>query len=425
MTRIRLRVSGLVAVVGMLAGPLAVGAMSPAGAAVGEAKKCSASEIAAKVDPAKCTGKNVAVPKPVKSESPAKTEKPVKTEDPEKAEKQDPETDKTKSADKNDKKKKKPLTEEEKRKEEERKKKEQEAAEAHAAAVAALAAAEADLPRVEAWYRKVTARQKAAEDRVKSVTGEVAEAKNYIARVARAAYMSGVEPAALAQVATFDAADGKSWQDAQLMLRTVGDNQAHQIDNALDVLAKANAEKAAADAEFAQGKPEYDLVRLNVAVAKFALGQGPNPLANDGGAVTDYPLPECGFDQSQMIKTTRSCTDAMKWAIAQVALPEKDWFYLCLNFVTIAYGAPQTIPRAIDHWNGLPLEARHSPNTVAPAGALMFWGPNHVALSLGNNMLISVDVLGTGRAWLVTFETIQARWKMPYLGWSYPDFRNA
>ncbi len=73
-------------------------------------------------------------------------------------------------------------------------------------------------------------------------------------------------------------------------------------------------------------------------------------------------------------------------------------------------------------WDGLSQKRKHPGDTAAPPGALMFWGPNHVAISLGNHMLISTDVLGSGKASVISYATMQSVWHLDYLGWAEPDF---
>lgn len=313
---------------------------------------------------------------------------------------------------------------------EEIEKEKKEAAEKAAAAAAAQQAldlANAALPKVTKAYKVAGKRKKAADARLSGLNSQIQEARMTVARVARQAYITGVDPAALAQVVTLEAADAASWSSAQRMLKTVGDVESIRMAQAIATIEAAEKEKTDADAQYATAKAEYDLVTLNVRAARFSMG-----LSDEGPAAADvteffknYPVPDCSFKPEDMNKTTRSCQDAIRYVLSQVTAPEKSWFYLCLNLQTVAYGAPQTIPNAIDQWNGMPEELRHSPNTVAPPGALMFWAPNHVAMSLGNNMLVSNDVLGNGRVWIVSFETIQARWGFTYLGWTAPDFRNA
>ncbi len=183
---------------------------------------------------------------------------------------------------------------------------------------------------------------------------------------------------------------------------------------------EARAAAQQADDALAQAQATYDLIRLNVATAKVTLGiaDGALSVAQAGEQLSSYPVGKCDFG----VANPKSCQDAQRWAVTQAASPSKNWFNLCLNFVTIAYGYDGGEPTAAAKWNALPASRKHSPNSVAPPGALMFWAPNHVALSLGNNMMVSTDVQGNGRAWIVSFATIQAIWRFQYLGWSDPYF---
>ena len=128
---------------------------------------------------------------------------------------------------------------------------------------------------------------------------------------------------------------------------------------------------------------------------------------------------ECSFPG---VKNPSSCDKAQRWAINQVKNPSQGWSYLCLSFVTHAYGRSSGAPTASAMWDGLSNKRKHPGDTNAPAGALMFWGPNHVALSLGNHVLISTDILGSGDAWVVSYATMQSVWNLDYLGWAEPDF---
>lgn len=187
------------------------------------------------------------------------------------------------------------------------------------------------------------------------------------------------------------------------------------------MLSAAERDSAAANQALADAQAAYDLVRLNIATAKATLGLASGALstAKVAAQFQDYPVGDCSFPD---VHNPSDCRAAQRWAIGQTVNPMKNWDHLCLNLVTLAYGWSSGAPTAIAMWNGLPERRKHSPNTVAPPGALMFWGPNHVAISLGNNVMVSTDVLGAGRAWIVSFETIQAAWGLQYLGWSEPDF---
>lgn len=188
-----------------------------------------------------------------------------------------------------------------------------------------------------------------------------------------------------------------------------------------EMLTAAQRDVEAAAAALADAKAAHQLVKLNIATAKATLGLASGTLTatNVARQFASYPVGECSFPD---VRNPSDCRQAQRWAIEQTVNPVKNWDHLCLNLVTMAYGWSSGAPTAIAMWNGLPQRRKHSPNTVAPPGALMFWGPNHVAMSLGNNVMVSNDVLGVGRAWIVSFETIQAVWGFQYLGWSEPDF---
>lgn len=147
----------------------------------------------------------------------------------------------------------------------------------------------------------------------------------------------------------------------------------------------------------------------------------PNPNASGRSQkkFATFQKGECSFPG---VKNPSSCDKAQKWAIDQVKNPSQGWAYLCLSFVTHAYGRSSGAPTASAMWSGLSSKRKHPGDVDAPAGALMFWGPNHVAISLGNRMLISTDVLGSGRAFVVSYATMQSVWNLDYLGWAEPDF---
>lgn len=287
-----------------------------------------------------------------------------------------------------------------------------------------LAAADAEMEKALPIYNAAKRKKGRLDKRLAELAPAVDAANQALARFARQSYMLGIDPSILTQVASLDSGSPLAYEQAQSAISRVGSIQANELVRSRELIAQVEQEKTQADAEFTAAKATFDLIQFNQAAAKYTLGLATGAPSQDSAKFFEtYPLQPCEF--SNAINTTRSCTQAQQYAMQEVANPSKDWFYLCLNFVTLAYGAPQSIPRAIDQWNGLPEEAKRSPNTVAPAGALMFWAPNHVALSLGNNMVASTDVLGNGRIWIVPIETIQARWNMPYLGWTEPDFRNA
>lgn len=293
-----------------------------------------------------------------------------------------------------------------------------------AAAQAQLEMITKDLAKETIVFAAATKARTKIQTKIASMSKEIDAAKVALAQYARQAYMLGADPDFINQVGAFDAGSPTLYQQYQDTLDRVGDAQNSRIAAAKTLLADVEAQQAAAEAAYNSAKATYDLVRLNMIVAKNTLGIASGESISPVSAETfaSYPVGECDFP---IQNTTNDCKQAQQWALGQVANPMKNWSNLCLGMVTIAYGGPQTYPRAIDMWNSMPAETRHSPNTVAPPGALMFWAPNHVAMSLGNNMLVSTSVLGPARVWIVSFETIQSAWQLPYLGWTAPDFTYA
>ncbi|MEI6624646.1 MAG: hypothetical protein WCP28_22385, partial [Actinomycetes bacterium] len=293
-----------------------------------------------------------------------------------------------------------------------------------AAAQQQLATAEKDLAKAEPKFEAARKAYNKAKDRLAAMSGQIEAAKLNLARYARQTYMLGAEPGFVTQMNALNADSPEAFQQYQQTLSRVGDAQTNQVLMAQALLATVEAERAAAEQAFAAAKATHDLISLNVIVSKntlgIASGEQMSPLTAE--TFKKYPVADCDFP---IQNTTNNCKQAQEWAIGQVANPMKNWSDLCLNMVTIAYGGPQTYPRAIDMWNSIPAQDRHSPDTVAPPGALMFWAPNHTAMSLGNNMLVSTSVLGSERVWIVSFATIQAAWHLPYLGWTAPDFSHA
>lgn len=293
-----------------------------------------------------------------------------------------------------------------------------------AAAQQLLASAEADMARALPTYRAAKRKKQRLDAEFAALGPRIEAANRSLLQFARQSYMLGVDPNILTQVSSLESGDPLAFARAHSTIAHISADRVHELAQAKALVEQVTKDKEAADAEFTNSKAAFDLIRFNEAAAKFTLGLASGmPSAEAKDFFDSYPVQPCSFTTTT--NTTQSCTQAQQYALKEVANPSKDWFYLCLNFVTIAYGAPQTIPRAIDMWTGLPPEAQHSPNTVAPPGALMFWAPNHVALSLGNNMVISTDILGKGRIWIAPMSLIQARWGMQYLGWTEPDFRNA
>ena len=83
-------------------------------------------------------------------------------------------------------------------------------------------------------------------------------------------------------------------------------------------------------------------------------------------------------------------------------------------------------PSAWQHWLDTPASYKHQGDTNPPAGALMFWEGGqygHAALSVGNGMVGSTDIGGTGTYKIVPFTDFKQKWgNLQYLGWTDPYF---
>lgn len=133
----------------------------------------------------------------------------------------------------------------------------------------------------------------------------------------------------------------------------------------------------------------------------------------------------CGFALAQ--GNPRSCRDAVRWAVAMTE-GAPVWKRRCLNFVAQAYGYRASgVPTAAHFWVGA--AERYPPTDHPPVGALVFWATDdpagHVALSLGDGMVVSNDITGPGLISVVPLTEIGQRWGAHYLGWAPPHFPNA
>lgn len=137
------------------------------------------------------------------------------------------------------------------------------------------------------------------------------------------------------------------------------------------------------------------------------------------------------------MSTQTTVVDACNWARKEAARNPKwsmNWSMVCDHATAVAYGSDHSVKNdhtgyatARLHWLGIPSTRRHHGDRNPPAGALLFWGvestgDGHAALSLGNGLIASTDILGSGGYYVVPFGEIETRWHMPYLGWADPVF---
>jgi hypothetical protein len=118
---------------------------------------------------------------------------------------------------------------------------------------------------------------------------------------------------------------------------------------------------------------------------------------------------------------------AVARAAKESAHPTANLGGLCDHFVGFAWGLPHSGQvDAASHWKAIPASRKHPGNAAdAPSGALVFFNPDHVALSAGGGKVWSTDISRPGKVDLVTIATITSKWKSfihGVLGWSDPVF---
>jgi len=112
------------------------------------------------------------------------------------------------------------------------------------------------------------------------------------------------------------------------------------------------------------------------------------------------------------------CEATKSWAVG-----------MCGQFCAAMYGYGFSgYNDAVTQWQQTPGTLRHSGATDAPPGGLLFWsggssGHGHVAVADGAGGCWSIDISGAGTVSHVSVGTINARWGLPYLGWTAPYFQ--
>lgn len=94
---------------------------------------------------------------------------------------------------------------------------------------------------------------------------------------------------------------------------------------------------------------------------------------------------------------------------------------ICHKTCQDAWGLPVRYASALDAWNHVPKNARHTDPTKAPIGAPHFWdtGYGHVALqSDKKGIVISTDAPNPTHVGEVPLEWITKHWGKKYLGWA-------
>ncbi|MFC8983538.1 peptidase M23 [Streptomyces sp. NPDC057411] len=139
------------------------------------------------------------------------------------------------------------------------------------------------------------------------------------------------------------------------------------------------------------------------------------------------PFHDGAANWPDIVKNPRSTVDAIAWARDVAPNTGKQWYRLCLAFVSQVYGWTQSgVPYAVDHYREMPKEMRHDKDRNPPPGALMYWDTGqragHVAVYLGNGEIASNDIGRRGFIDVVPATAIEEKWGATYLGWAPPYF---
>jgi hypothetical protein len=121
---------------------------------------------------------------------------------------------------------------------------------------------------------------------------------------------------------------------------------------------------------------------------------------------------------SSVREALSNCAETPSWAVG-----------MCGQFCAAMYGyGASGYVDAVAQWQQTPSTLRHASLADAPAGGLLFWGGGsqghgHVAIADGQGSCWSIDIGGPGTVSRVTAGTINARWGLPFLGWTAPYFQ--
>jgi len=98
---------------------------------------------------------------------------------------------------------------------------------------------------------------------------------------------------------------------------------------------------------------------------------------------------------------------------------------MCEKFVRTAYGLGGYYATAHAHWVAIPAKFKTASGfNAAPAGALLYWSPNHTAISVGGGNCASTDILVAGQVDIVPISRIQSAWGLAPYGWARPYWGN-
>lgn len=89
---------------------------------------------------------------------------------------------------------------------------------------------------------------------------------------------------------------------------------------------------------------------------------------------------------------------------------------MCLYYVRTWCGAPGGYPNAGTAW--LAAKYKHGQDRNPPAGVPVFFMPNHVALSIGGQNIVSTDWPHAGVIGQTTIDELEKAWHKTYYGWT-------
>lgn len=110
---------------------------------------------------------------------------------------------------------------------------------------------------------------------------------------------------------------------------------------------------------------------------------------------------------------------AIRWAMREIDNRSENWYRMCQSFVRQSFGLPGIYDTANEAWFA-GMKRGNTPMGQTPAGVPVYWGPNHVALSIGGGDCISTDVLRSGWPDIVPIASLSngVNWSLTYRGWS-------
>lgn len=128
-------------------------------------------------------------------------------------------------------------------------------------------------------------------------------------------------------------------------------------------------------------------------------------------------------DGKSIVCDDSACSNIMSIVNKEIQSPSQNWYDRCESFVDYILHNGASYATANAHWQGdISNGSAHPGDRNPPAGKLVFFknsnSAGHVAISLGNGMIASTDILGRGKVGIVTLNQItNGIWHLEYRGW--------